>query len=113
MMWPKSPICVPLSPPDLLALTCHCGNFGQEVCGEPSGGMVNVECLFDRGRLTGHTLAGRRVKGRLHQGRNTTESQTSTDEFVNGDLVRRIEHRRCGPAGSERPPGDRKRRKSL
>src|SRR5262249_30943263 len=112
MMWPKSPICVPVSPPDLLALTCHCGNFGQEVCGEPSGGMVNLECLCDRGRLPGPPRAGRRVKGRLPQGGNPTEPQTSTDEFVNGALIRRIEPRRCGPAGSERPPGDRKRRKS-
>jgi hypothetical protein len=48
-------------PPDLLALTCHCGNFGQEVGGHPSGSMVNGQSFLDRPRLGGFAAALSRI----------------------------------------------------
>ena len=75
--------------------------------------MVNGDRFLDGLWLCHRALPLGGVQRRFDQGRNAGESETATDEFAHRNLVRRIEHGRCGSARRERPPRKRERREAY
>src|SRR5438552_16306235 len=69
------------------------GNFGQEMPRNQSRIMINSERLLDGGGLA-HERAGRRRRnGCLGKRSNTGEAQPPGKEFLDRNLIGRIENR--------------------